>query len=456
MTPAGVAPEALSEFLDAHAIETVVCALPDIWGRLVGKRLTRRSFERTVRGEALNGSVYLFCVDMDMDPQPGYAVTDWARGFQDCRFLPDLSTLRLVPWLERTAFVLCDAANETTGELLDIAPRTLLKRQIARAEAIGLRFKCATELEFFLFDDSFAEAWEKKYDGLRPVSRYRADYHVFQSAMDEGFISAARRQLLEAGVEVEFSKAEWGLGQQEINLRYADTLEMADQHALYKTFMKELAGLAGKSLTFMAKPWFAEVGSSCHIHMSLWSADGTPAGWSDRHPAHLSPRFDHFLGGLTSATADMMVCYAPTVNAYKRLQPDSFAPTAIAVGLDNRTASYRLVGHGPSYRVENRVPGADANPYLALAGMIAAGLVGIEAKMPAPAPYDGNAYLEESFDRVPASLAAATRLFRASGVAKNAFGEAAHTHLVNFFEREVAAYEASVGDWERLRYFERI
>ncbi|MEG6509180.1 glutamine synthetase family protein [Methyloligella sp. 2.7D] len=450
---------AVRAFLDENAIETVVCAIPDLWGRLVGKRLTRRSFERVLlEGESLNASVYLFCVDMDMEPQPGYAITDWSRGFQDCRFVPDAATLRLVPWMPGTAFALCDVVDEQTGALLELAPRTILKRQIERAAKAGLSFKCATELEFYMFEDSFAEAWEKKYEALTPTSRYRADYHVLQSTLDESFIGRARQQLLQAGVEVEFSKTEWGLGQQEINLRYAETLEMADQHILYKTWMKELAGLDGKSLTFMPKPFFEDVGSSCHVHMSLWdAADGTPKGWQDGQPANLSPVFDQFLAGLLAGSPDLMVLFAPTVNAYKRLQPESFAPTAIALGLDNRTCAYRLVGHGAGYRVENRVPGADTNPYLALAGMIAAGLEGIENGRKAPSLYDGNAYLDEALTRVPGTLGEAIACFRNSALAKSALGEEVHTHLLNFYARENAAYEnGCVTDWERKRYFERI
>ncbi len=452
--------ERAKKFLRDHDIQTVVCAMPDLWGRLVGKRVLTKAFEDAGLGaEGLHGSVYLFVVDMDMDPQAGYALTDWDRGFQDCRFLPDLSTLRHVPWMDRTAMVLCDPYDEETGELLPIAPRVILKQQLEKARQAGFSLKCATELEFFLYRNSYQEAWDKRYQDLSPLSRYRADYHILQSSMDEGIIGRLREQINATGVEIEFSKSEWGLGQQEINLKYAEALEMADRHILYKTWVKELAALEGMSATFMAKVGIEEVGSSCHIHASLWDPKGkTPLGWDKDGPnANMSDMFSHFLGGLTAATPEFAQLYLPTVNSFKRLQPESFAPTAIAVGLDNRTAAFRLVGHDASFRVENRIPGADVNPYLALAAMTASGLYGIENKIEAPEPYDGNAYLDEKLTSVPLRMGEAIEKFRNSAIAAESFGEAVHAHLTHFYARELEAYEKEcITDWEFFRYFERI
>lgn len=451
--------ERVARLLKDHDVQTVVCAMPDLWGRLVGKRVLTKTFEQAGLGsEGLHGSVYLFCVDMDMDPQEGYALTDWERGFQDCRLLPDLSTFRLIPWMDRTAIVLCDPYDEIADDMLPMAPRVILKRQLERARDAGYALKCASELEFYLYRDSYQEAWDKKYRDLSPFSRYRADYHILQSSVDESFIGRVREQINATGVEIEFSKSEWGLGQQEINLKYAEALEMADRHILYKTWVKELAALDGLSATFMAKIGVEEVGSSCHIHASLWDAAGdVPLGWDEGRPHNMSEAFSRFLGGLTSVTPDFALLYLPTVNAFKRLQPDSFAPTSIAIGLDNRTAAFRLIGHEASYRIENRIPGADVNPYLAFAAMTASGLHGIENSIDAPEPYDGNAYNDEQLETVPLRMGPAIEKFRASSVVRESLGEGVHDHLIRFYERELEAYEKEcITDWEFMRYFERI
>ncbi len=451
--------DALRTLWKKGELETVVCAMPDLWGRLVGKRVRADTFFDVALGsEGLHGSLYLFCVDMEMEPQEGYALTDRRRGFQDCRFAPDLSTLRTIPWMDKTAIVICDAYYEESDEIVPVAPRSILKKQVALAREAGLSIKCATEAEFYLFRDSYQTAWEKRYEGLSPTSRFRTDYHVLQSAMDEDFIGRARKLISDAGVEVEFSKPEWGLGQQEINLRYDEALEMADRHILYKTWIKELAALDDMSATFMSKPFFDDVGSSCHIHTSLWSADGkAPVGWQQDTQTHMSEAMAGFLGGLVSATRDFTVLFAPNINSYKRFQPDSFAPTAIAVGLDNRSCSYRLVGHEESFRVENRIPGADVNAYLAIAGMIAAGLHGIQNGAAGPTPYLGNAYEDTSLDRVPGTLGEAIEAFHNSDVTRTALSAEVHDHLLNFFSIENDAFlRRCVTDWERARYFERI
>lgn len=440
-------------------IETVVCATPDIWGRLMGKRVTGRTFLKTALGEeGLHGSLYIFTVDMDMDPRPGFALTSWDTGYHDCHYAPDLSTFHRVPWHDKTAMVLCDLHDEDSGEPVAISPRAILKRQVKAAAELGYSVKCASELEFFLFNDSFEAAWHKNYQGLDPSSTYRGDYHILQSAKTEPFLQAVRRHLDAIGIEIEFSKTEWGLGQQEINLRYAEALEMADRHALYKNAVKELAAQAGFSATFMAKPWASEIGSSCHLHTSLWDRAGTmPLSWDERAPGHMSEPFGAFVAGQIEHTRALALLVAHTVNAYKRFRPDSFAPTAIALGDDNRTCGYRLCGKQASFRVENRIPGADANPYLAIAASIAAGLDGIRRKLTAPDIHRGNAYRNDALPRVPTALHEALPLFEASAFARQAFGESVHAHVVNFARQELAAFDHEcVTDWERKRYFERI
>ncbi|MBM3482826.1 MAG: glutamine synthetase [Alphaproteobacteria bacterium] len=440
-------------------IDTVVCATPDIWGRLMGKRVTGRTFLKTALGdEGLHGSLYVFVVDMDMDPRPGFALTSWDTGYHDCHYAPDLSTLHRVPWHDKTAMVLCDLRDEHSGAPVAVSPRAILKRQVEAAAALGFGVKCASELEFFLFKDSFEAAWHKEYQGLDPTSTYRGDYHILQSAKDEPFLQAVRRHLDDIGIEIEFSKTEWGLGQQEINLRYTDAIEMADRHALYKNAIKELAAQAGLSATFMAKPWAHEIGSSCHLHTSLWSADGaTPLSWDGNAPGHMSAAFGAFVAGQLERTRELAFLVGHTVNAYKRFRPESFAPTAIALGDDNRTCGFRLCGHGPSFRVENRIPGADANPYLAIAASIAAGLDGIRRKLKAPEIYRANAYRDAALPRVPMALHEALPLFEQSAFAREALGAEVHAHLANFGRQELAAFDHEcVTDWERKRYFERI
>jgi len=449
----------LQALVDRDEIDTVICAVPDHWGRLVGKRLRPKTFFETALGdEGLHGSLFLMCVDMEMEPRTGYAVTDWSRGFQDFRFVPDLATLRVIPWQKRTAFVLCDIYEETGDALIPIAPRSILKSQIERAKKHDLSVKCATELEFFLYRNSLDDAWQRRYEKLDPASRYRADYGIFQGTLTEDFAVAVREALSQADVEVEFSKPEWGLGQQEINLRYTDALEMADRHILFKMAVKEIAARMGWIATFMAKPYIEEVGSSCHLHVSIWNADGSrPVGWDAGRPHHYSEAMDRFLGGTVATTHAFTVCYAPTVNSYKRLQPETFAPTRIAVGDDNRTCSYRLVGHGPSFRYENRIPGADVHPYIAIAAAIASGLHGIENRLSAPAPYAGNAYEDETLESVAGNYPAAIAAFRGSAVVRAAFGDEAHAHLGNLYATESDDFQRrAVTDWERVRYFERI
>ena len=441
-----------------EGIETVLCVVPDLWGRLMGKRVTTESFLKTGLGaEGLHASLYLFVVDMDMDPRPGYELSSWHTGFSDFRMVPDLATFRPVPWLDATAIVICDACEEDSDRLVEVAPRSILRRQAERAAAAGLRVKMATELEFYLYRNPPADAWARRYLDLDPVTYYRADYHVLASTRNDGFIEAIRRQMNAAGIEVEFSKSEWGLGQQEINLRYTDALEIADRHALYKNGVKEMAHQHDWSATFMAKPSIDEIGSSCHIHASVWGTDETAKMPDPAAPHELSRLGRSFLGGLLEHTTELMWLFAPNVNSYKRFQSSSFAPTVIAWGHDNRTCGYRVVGEGESLRVENRMPGADVNPYLSGAATLIAGLDGIERQLDCGDPYEGNAYTDRELSAVPATLRDGLELFAGSPLAATALGGAVHEHLVNFARQELDAFQHEcVTDWERIRYFERI
>ncbi len=440
-------------------IETVICAIPDHWGRLVGKRVRAQTFLDVGLGEeGLHGSLFLLCVDMEMEPREGYALTGWQNGFPDFRFAPDLSTLRRIPWQEKTALVICDAVDEATGELVEVAPRTILRRQVERAARHGLSVKCATELEFYLFRGSLDEAWATRYEGLRPTSRYRSDYHIFQGTLEEDFTREAREALSGADLEIEFSKPEWGIGQQEINTRYSDAMRMADRHIIFKTGIKEIAVRHGMVATFMAKPFFQDVGSSCHVHVSLWDETGdTPVGWDSAGANRMSDTMARFLAGSLATARELAVTLAPTINSYKRIQPESFAPVGIAWGLDNRTCSHRLIGHGRSYRFENRIPGADVHPHIALAGIIAGGLHGIEEALSLPPAQEGNAYETSGLDHFPRTLGQAVELLQGSSAARAAFGDVAHAHLVTHFATEDEDFQCgTVTDWERMRYFERI
>lgn len=451
--------DALRRAIETDEITTVVCAATDLWGRLVGKRLTGKTFLDTAIGsEGLHGSLYLFTVSMEMWPQPGYDVTSFDTGLNDFLFLPDLDAMWVTPWIERTAVVICDPCYEGTDKPLEMAPRNILKRQIAKAAKLGIAAKFASELEFFLFRDSYEEAWDKGYRDLNPTSRYNADYHILQSTKIEPVIQQIRDGMDAAGIEIEFSKVEWGLGQQEINLKYADTLEMADRHTLYKHGVKEIAALNGMSASFMAKLWKEEIGSSCHLHASLWDAAGRkPLCWDANRPGNISELFGHFMGGLLGTARELTWLYAPTVNSYKRFEPLSFAPIQIVLGDDNRSCGFRLCGEHESFRVENRIPGADVNPYLGIAATLAAGIHGIENKLPVPETYQGNAYEDETLPKVAMTLYEAIAELDKSTLAREMLGDRAYEHLLNFARAEQASFDNEiVTDWERKRYFERI
>jgi glutamine synthetase len=447
----------LRERIGTGAVDTVLVAFADLQGRLMGKRVTGHYFlDHVVDGEGIEACNYLLAVDVEMTPVPGYRFANWDQGYGDMKAVPDLSTLRPVPWLEKTAIVLCDLVDHESTTPVEVSPRRILQRQVERAAAAGYMVKCGSELEFFLFRDSYEEAAAKGYAGLVPHSPVIEDYHLLQTTRDEYLIREIRNAMDASGVPVEFSKGEAGRGQHEINLEYTDALEMADRHVIYKNGAKEIASLAGRSITFMAKYSMDEVGSSCHVHSSVWSADGTTSlMWNDEGPHHLSDEFRGWLGGLLATGRELAWLYAPSVNSYKRYQPESWAPTALAWGRDNRTCGFRVVGHGDAYRVESRLAGADVNPYLAFAATIAGGLHGIEHGLDPGAPWNGNAYAADGVARVPGTIVDAIAELEHSEVAVKAFGSDVHEHLVNTARQEWAGFSRVVTDWERRRNFEQ-
>ena len=434
-------------------IDTVITVFPDVFGRLVGKRFTGRFFIDHVAGHGTHGCNYLLTVNLEMDPLDGFKLANWDKGFGDFEFRPDASTIRALPWQPGAALVLCDYRHHD-GELVAEAPRSVLRRQI---EAVARKkFTCyvASELEFFLFNQSFHDAFTADYRNLTPSSDYRIDYHTMQPTRDEAIFRAVRNWMTEARVPVESSKGEWGRGQHEVNFIYDQPLPMADMHVVFKQGMKEIAAQHGKSVTFMPKPWAAEVGSSCHIHLSLWR-DGKNAFW-DAKRGEGTQLFRQFLGGLMKYSPELCYFFAPTINSYKRYQSASWAPTKMAWSHDNRTVGFRVVGQGNSFRIENRMPGADANPYLAFAAMMAAGLAGIEEQLDCGKEYRGNAYVDPKLKSLPKSLREAAELLDASKVARKSLGDAVVEFYVHTARLEAQAFNDAVTDWERARYFERI
>ncbi len=432
-------------------IDTVVTAFPDAYGRLLGKRIDAGFFLDHTAGHGMHACDYLFTVDMGMEPVPGYAFANWELGYGDVHAVPDLATLRRATWLDRSALVLCDVHDDATHADVAVAPRTILRHQLDAAASEGYTVMTASELEYFVFEGSYRDARDAGYRNLRPSGGYIEDYHLLSGRRAEPLNAAARRHLAASGVPVEFSKGEWGPGQHELNIRYADALAMADRHSIYKLCLKDLADDLGWSVTFMAKFDESLAGSSCHVHVSLWDGDGERnvfAGESDE--------FRWFLGGWMAHAAELMPFFAPTINSYKRFQAGSWAPTALAWSRDNRTASFRVVGSDESLRIEFRVPGADVNPYLAYAAIVAAGLDGLRRQVEPPARFTGDVYAARELPRLPGSLAEAVNEFAGSAFARGAFGDDVVDHYVHFFRTEQAAYDRAVTDWERHRYFEQI
>ena len=439
----------LAKRVAAGEVETVLVAFTDHYGRLLGKRFDAEMFVAEIAKGGAHACDYLLTVDMEMEPVPGYRFANWELGYGDFHHVPDAATLREASWLEKSALVLCDVKDEKTLELVSVAPRSVLRKQIDWGRRLGYSAFAATELEHYLFRTSYREAAMQGYRDIEPAGWYLEDYHMLQGARTESFHAAARRHLKRSGVPVENSKGEWGKGQHELNIRYAEALEMADRHVIFKQCLKELAEASGMSVTFMAKPASGQAGSSCHIHFSL-RADGKNVFTKD------GDLFRWFLGGWLAHVPDVMPFYAPTVNSYKRFVDASWAPTRLAWSYDNRTAGFRVVGEGQSLRIECRIPGADANPYLALAASLASGLDGIEHRIEPPECFVGDVYAARDLARVPYTLSQATERFEKGEFAKRAFGADVVEHYAHFFRTEVRAFESAVTDWERQRYFERI
>jgi glutamine synthetase len=448
-------PRRLASLVRKGDVDTVLTVFPDHLGRLLGKRVVGRYFLDHVLHEAVHACIYLLTVDMEMEPLSGFRLTSWERGYGDMKLVPDLSTWRLLPWLPKTALVFCDAFTEE-GAPLEESPRWVLRRQLERAARLGYTVKTGSELELYVFRESFDEARGRRYHGLTPVSAYREDYHILQTTREEDLVRAIRNHMEGARVPVEFSKGEWGKGQEEINLRYAPALEMADRHVLYKHGVKEIAWEQGRAVTFMAKPDMRAAGSSFHLHSSLWDRRGGRNLFAVRGSRHGTPLFGQWVAGQMALARELSLFYAPTVNAYKRYQTGSFAPTRLACGWDNRTCGFRVCGEGPGFRIENRIPGADANPYLAFAATIAAGLHGVERRLKAPRWYAGNAYEDASLPQVPGTLREALVELERSRAARDAFGDRVVEHYLRLGHLEQQAFDQAVTDWELVRYFERI
>ncbi len=434
------------------SIDTVVLALTDMQGRLQGKRLDAQYFLDVTLEHGTEGCNYLLAVDIDMNTVDGYAISSWERGYGDLAMIPDLGTLRRVPWQPGTALLLADV-QWLDGTDVAESPRQILKRQLDRLAAKGWSAYVGTELEFMVFEDSYEAAWDQRYANLTPPNRYNIDYSILGTSRVEPLLRAIRLGMRDAGMQVESAKGECNPGQHEIAFLYDEALTTCDNHVLYKTGAKEIAARQGCSLTFMAK-YNEREGNSCHIHMSLRTADGTPVFAGDRDRG-VSVEFERCLAGQLAGLRELSYFFAPNINSYKRFQPSTFAPTAVAWGYDNRTCSLRVVGHGPSLRFENRLPGGDVNPYLAVAAMIAAALHGIESELEPAPPFAGNAYAG-GFERVPTTLHEAAQLLDGSAIARAAFGDAVVDHYLNAARVELAAFDTAVTDWERVRGFERM
>ena len=439
--------------IEEGEIDTVIVAIPDVFGRLVGKRFTGQFYLQSVAEHGTHGCNYLLTVNIEMDPMEGFKLANWEAGFGDFAMRPDASSIRILPWQPGAALVICDFVRDAGDYVLE-APRSVLRRQVDLLAKQGFVCKCATELEFYLFNNSYPEAFASGYRNLSPSSDYRIDYHTMQPAREEALFRAVRNQMCAAGVPVESSKGEWGRGQHEVNFVYGDPLPIADMHVVFKQGIKEIAAQQGRSITFMAKPSMSEAGNSCHIHCSLWK-DGRNAFAESSGDGH-TKLFRQFLGGLLKYSPELCYFFGPTINSYKRYQPGSWAPTKMAWSNDNRTVGFRVVGHGNGLRIENRMPGADANPNLALAATIAAGMAGIRENLDCGDDYKGNAYVDTKLKALPSSLEQSIDLLRGSKLAHEAFGPDVVDFYTHTGSLEVQAFNNSVTDWEKIRYFERI
>jgi glutamine synthetase len=446
----------LKDLIAAGAIDTVVVAITDMQGRLMGKRVTGDFFlEHAHHGTHF--CTYLLGTDMEMRTPEGYALTNWETGYGDWLADPDWSTLRRIPWLEATALVLADVRDERTKELVAVAPRTVLRKQVERAQALGVRPLMASELEFYLLQGSMDEIAAGEFHSVKPFGTYNEDYHLLQATKAEPLYRQFRNQLSAAGVPIEFSKGEAAPGQHELNIHYTEALEAADRHAIFKHGIKEMAWQNGRAITFMAKPDHTWTGNSAHVHISLQrpGSDDNTFYDTDAEPYHMSAMMRHFLGGLMTAMREICFFIAPFVNSYKRYASLSWAPVNIVWGRDNRTCGFRIVGDGPALRIENRFPGGDANPYLAYAAILGAGLYGIEHGIEPPPEYKGNGYAAKGVPRVPRALWEAIELLEESRIAREIFGEDVVEHYLNTARVEQEVFDQVVTCWERQRYMER-
>lgn len=449
----------LADLIQKDEIDTVLTVFSDHYGRLMGKRITGSFFLDYTEKKGMHACDYLLTTDMDMEPVQGFKFANWERGYGDFHAVPDMSTLRNAAWLERSALVICDLHDEAKGLPIAVSPRAMLKKQVEAAAEMGFKAMAASELEYFLFKDSFASARQQHYQNLQTFGDYIEDYHMLQAGREEVINGAARRALEDSGVPVEFSKGEWGPGQHELNIRYCDVMTMADRHTIYKQCLKEIADREGYAVTFMAKFDEKLAGSSCHMHLSLWDRAERKNQFAGEHqlgPVQCSENFRWFLGGWMKHASELMPFFAPTVNSYKRYQAGSWAPTAIAWSYDNRTAGFRVVGHGASLRIESRICGADVNPYLGYAAVMAAGLDGIRNKIEPPEMFSGDVYAAAGLPRVPETMEKSLRALEESTFAREAFGDGVVEHYLHFYRTEQAAFQKAVTDWERKRYFEQI
>jgi glutamine synthetase len=444
--------EQLVTRIDEGTIDTVVVAFTDMQGRLQGKRLHGAYFRDEVLGHGTEGCNYLLGVDVDMNTVAGYAITSWERGYGDMEFKLDFDTIRVLTHLPATAMVQCDLLWLDGAPVVQ-SPRTILQRQVEKAAEMGYVALAGTELEFILFEDTYEAAHSANYQQLTPANQYNVDYSIVGTTRVEPLLRDIRNTMYAAGMNVEGAKGECNFGQHEIGFLYDEVVATADNHAVYKTAAKEIASLHGKSLTFMAK-YDEREGNSCHIHLSLRGKDGDVVFWDDE-AGRRTPLYDSFVAGVLAGMADFTLLFAPNINSYKRFADGSFAPTAIAWGEDNRTCAVRLVGHGQSARMENRVPGGDVNPYLALAAMLAAGLHGIEQGIELEPATEGNAYSSDK-PKVPHTLREARDVFASSELARATLSDEVVDHYTNMADVELAAFESSVTDWERRRSFERM
>jgi glutamine synthetase len=453
--PGNLALDDIEKLVRTDEIDTVLVAFPDMQGRLMGKRVTAQFFLDQIARSGMHACAYLLTVDVDMQPLAGYRMASWKTGYQDFHAVCDMSTLRRIPWLEKTALVLCDLVDHH-GAPIEASPRRILQRQVERAAASGYRVLVASELEFVLYRESYEEAREKHYLHLEPIGYYSEDYHIFQTTKEEFLHRDIRNGMLGAGIVIECSKGEWGNGQQEINLHYGEPLATADDHVIYKNGAKEIAHGKGVSVTFMAKPDTTQAGSSFHLHSSLWDKAGRKNLFHEDGTPHGSALFRHWVAGQMFLAREFSYFYAPYVNSYKRYQADTFAPTRIAWAWDNRTTGFRMCGEGQSLRIENRIPGADANPYLAFAMTIAAGLYGIERKLEAPPLYEGNAYEDDGLQQVPGSMRDAVAALESGAVVREVLGPEVYEHYLHTARLELEAFDKVVTNAERERNFERI